>query len=329
MKWLTRLVLAAFLLAVVWLSWVVFVPIEPPATPYTITVGPSRTLSQVATSLKQEGVVRSRGVMVLLARLQGTDRRIKAGQYRFNGSISLWGILQRFAEGNPDEASATVVEGWTFRQFRNLLDQHPDVTHDTAGLSDGEILARIGASEPHPEGLFFPSTYYFTPGSSDLDIYRRAYVTMQRKLAEAWQGRNSTLPVSSPYQLLTLASLVEKETARPQDRTMIAAVFVNRLNKSMRLQTDPAVIYGMGDAYHGNITKADLRRDTPYNTYTRNGLTPTPIALPGSAALAAAAHPAASDVLYFVARGDGSSYFSQTLDQHNDAVRKYILKKGN
>ncbi|TDR81415.1 endolytic transglycosylase MltG [Paludibacterium purpuratum] len=328
-KWLIRLALLALLTALVWFSWIVFVPVEPPTSPYAMTIGPNRTLSQVANSLKQEGVIKSRDVMVLLARLQGTDRHIKAGLYRFDGTVSLWTILQRFAEGKPDEASATVVEGWTFHQFRALLDQNPDVRHDGAGLSDAEILARIGAGEQQPEGLFFPSTYYFTPGASDLELYRRAYATMQRKLAEAWQSRSGGLPVSSPYQLLTLASLVEKETARQEDRTLIAAVFVNRLTKNMRLQTDPSVIYGMGNAYRGNITKADLRRDTPYNTYTRNGLTPTPIALPGAAALKAAAHPAASDVLYFVARGDGSSYFSQTLDEHNDAVRKYILKKGN
>jgi len=321
--------LVAVLTALVWFSWVVFVPVEPPTSPYAITVGPSRTLSQVAHSLKQEGVIRSRDVMVLLARLQGTDRRIKAGLYRFQGPISLWEILQRFAAGNPDEASITVVEGWTFHQFRVAVDQSPDVQHDSTGLDDATLLAHIGASEPQAEGLFFPSTYYFTPGSSDIDLYRRAYATMQHKLLEAWQARANGLPITSPYQLLTLASLVEKETARAADRTLIAAVFVNRLNKNMRLQTDPSVIYGMGDAYRGNISKADLRRDTPYNTYTRNGLTPTPIALPGAASLLAAAHPAASDVLYFVARGDGGSYFSQTLDEHNDAVRKFILKKGN
>lgn len=329
MKWLTRGLLTALLLSLCWLSWVVFVPVDLPESPYSVSVGPNRTLAQVARGLRQEGVIRNRVVMVALARLQGADRRIKAGLYRFSGSISMWSLLQRFSSGSPDEASVTVVEGWTFRQFRAQLDQDPDVKHDTAGLSDAEVLARIGADLPSPEGLFFPSTYLFTPGASDLEILDRAYQTMQRKLTQAWSGRAADLPLTSPYQLLTLASLIEKETARAGDRPMIAAVFVNRLKKKMRLQTDPAVIYGMGARYDGRIGKADLKRDTPYNTYTRDGLTPTPIALPGEAALEAAAHPAPSAVLYFVARGDGSSHFSTTLDEHNQAVRKYILKKGN
>lgn len=329
MKWFARGLVLALLLTLGWLSWVVFVPVGLPASPYTITVGPNRTLTQVARGLRQDGVIRNRAVMVALARLQGSDRRIKAGLYRFNGAVSMWGLLQRFSEGGPDEASVTVVEGWTFRQFRVQLDRDPDVKHDTAGLSDADVLQRIGADVPDPEGLFFPSTYYFNPGTSDLEILDRAYQTMQRKLTQAWETRAAGLPLTSAYQLLTLASLIEKETARESDRPMIAAVFSNRLKKKMRLQTDPSVIYGMGSRYDGRIGKADLKRDTPYNTYTRDGLTPTPIALPGEAALQAAAHPASSAALYFVARGDGSSFFSQTLEQHNDAVRKYILKKGN
>jgi UPF0755 protein len=328
-KWLTRGLALALLLFMGWLSWVVFVPVSLPESPYNFTVGPNRTLSQVARRLKQDGAIRSRVVLVALARVQGTDRRIKAGLYRFDGAISMWSLLQRFSLGGPDEDSMTVVEGSTFHQFRVQLDQNADIRHDTAGLSDLDVLQRIGADVPNPEGMFFPSTYYFTPGTSDLDILGRAYQTMQHKLTLAWEGRSVDLPLTSPYQLLTLASLIEKETAREQDRSMVAAVFVNRLKKKMRLQTDPSVIYGMGSRYTGRIGKADLRRDTPYNTYTRDGLTPTPIALPGQASLAAAAHPALSDALYFVARGDGSSYFSATLDEHNDAVRKFILKKGH
>jgi len=300
-----------------------------PTSPYNITVGPNRTLSQVARGLSEERVIRSRLVLVALARLQGVDRRIKAGLYRFDGSASLWQILQRFASGRPDEASATVVEGWTFQQLRQLLGQNPDLYHLTRDWSDQRILQTIGASQTQAEGLFFPSTYYFTPGSSDIELFRRAYLTMQQHLDLAWQNRSANLPLSSPYQLLTLASLIEKETARAQDRNLVAAVFVNRLKIKMRLQTDPAVIYGMGDLYDGRIGRANLRRDTPYNTYTRAGLTPTPIALPGEAALQAAAHPAASKVLYFVARGDGGSYFSETLQQHDDAVRKFILDKAH
>lgn len=329
MKWLIRLLLAALLLSMSWLAWVVWVPVDLPSTPYNLTVGPNRTLSQVARGLKQSGLIRNRLVMVVLARLDGTERNIKTGLYRFDAPVSMWSILQRLRDGQPDEASATVIEGWTFRQFRALLDRSPDLQHQTSGWSDSQILAAVGADVPYAEGLFFPSTYYFTPGSSDLEIYRRAYQTMQHQLDQAWQSRSADLPLTSPYQLLTLASLIEKETSREQDRDMVAAVFVNRLKQPMRLQTDPSVIYGMGAAYNGRISKADLRRDTPYNTYTRDGLTPTPISLPGEASLNAAAHPAASKALYFVARGDGSSYFSETLSEHNGAVRKFILKKGN
>jgi len=328
MKWLFRLFLLLVLLVISWFAWIVWVPVDLPSTPYNLTIGANRTLSQVARGLKQSGMVRSRSVMIFLARLNGSERKIKAGLYRFDASVSMWDILQRLRQGQPDQASAMVIEGWTFHQFRALLDRSPDVQHQTRGWSDSQILASVGADVPRAEGMFFPSTYYFTPGSSDLDIYRRAYQTMQRQLEQAWQNRRADLPLTSPYQLLILASLIEKETASSQDRGLVAAVFVNRLKQKMRLQTDPSVIYGMGDAYSGHIGKADLKRDTPYNTYTRDGLTPTPIALPGSASLNAAAHPSNSNALYFVARGDGRSYFSETLAEHNGAVRKFILKKG-
>jgi UPF0755 protein len=329
MKWLIRLLLAALLLFFSWLAWVVWVPVDLPSASYSLTVGPNRTLSQVVRGLKQAGLIKNRTVMIVLARLDGTERNIKTGLYRFDAPVSMWAILARLRAGQPDEASVTVIEGWNFHQFRALLDRSPDLQHQTRDWSDSQILTALSADLPNPEGLFFPSTYYFTPGSSDLEVFRRAYQTMQQQLDVAWQGRSLILPLTSPYQLLILASLVEKETARDQDREMVSAVFVNRLKQPMRLQTDPSVIYGMGDAYKGHISKADLKRDTPYNTYTRDGLTPTPIALPGTASLQAAAHPAASRALYFVARGDGSSYFSETLAEHNGAVRKYILKKGN
>jgi UPF0755 protein len=329
MKSIGRLLALALVVAVAWLVWVIAVPVELPHTPYNITVGPNRTLAQVSRALEDEGVIRNRRVMVVLARLGGYDRRLKAGLYRFNGPVSLWTILQRFAQGRPDEASVTVIEGWTFRQFREVVDQDPDLQHVTAGWSDAQILSEIGASETQAEGLFFPSTYYFNPESTDLELYQRAYRTMRQHVDAAWQQRVAGDALKSPYELLVLASLIEKETSRDEDRPLVAAVFRNRLQSGMRLQTDPSVIYGMGAAYRGRIGKADLRRDTPYNTYTRNGLTPTPISLPGKASLQAAAQPADSKVLYFVASGDGRSQFSETLQQHNSAVRKFILKKAN
>ncbi|WP_028535218.1 endolytic transglycosylase MltG [Paludibacterium yongneupense] len=329
MKSIGRILALAVVAAVAWLIWVVAVPVELPRTPYGITVGPNRTLGQVSRSLEDEGVIRNRRVMIVLARLGGYDRRLKAGLYRFNGPASLWDILQRFAQGRPDEASVTVIEGWTFRQLRAQLDQNPDLQHVTAGWSDAQILSEIGATETQAEGLFFPSTYYFNPESTDLALYQRAYRTMREHVDAAWQQRVAGDGLKSPYELLILASLIEKETSRDEDRPLVAAVFRNRLKSGMRLQTDPSVIYGMGEAYRGKIGKADLRRDTPYNTYTRSGLTPTPISLPGKASLQAAARPALSDVLYFVASGDGRSQFSATLQQHNSAVRKFILKKAN
>ncbi|HJU50176.1 MAG TPA: endolytic transglycosylase MltG, partial [Pseudogulbenkiania sp.] len=282
-----------------------------------------------ARALDQDGMIRNRWVMVALMRISGTDRKVKAGLYEFSRPVAMWEVLRRFAQGNPDQASVTAIEGWTFRQFRQALASEPDLQHVTANWSDAQILHEIGAGETHPEGLFFPSTYFYVPGSSDLEVYRRAYRTMQQQLESIWLARRPDLPYTSPYELLTMASLVEKETSRDSDRAQVAAVFVNRLKIGMRLQTDPAVIYGMGASYQGNIGKAGLRRDTPYNTYTRSGLTPTPIALPGRAALDAAAHPADTRALYFVARGDGTTQFSETLDEHNGAVRQFILKKGS
>lgn len=311
-----------------WFAWIVAWPVDLPSKPYNLTVGPNRTMGQLARSLEREGIIRERTVMVALARAIGVERHLKPGLYALNKPTAMWEILQRLAQGKPDLSSVTVVEGATFRQFRKQVDQAEDVQHTTTGLTDVQLLAAIGVSEPHSEGLFFPSTYFYPPGSSDIDVYRHAYRTMQQELTAAWNKRTAELPYQTPYELLTMASLVEKETARAGDRTLVAAVFANRLKVGMRLQTDPSVIYGMGDEYAGNISKNDLRRDTPYNTYTRNGLPPTPIALPGHASLLAAAHPAQSRALYFVARGDGSSQFSETLEQHNEAVRKYILKKG-
>ncbi|OHX12949.1 endolytic transglycosylase MltG [Chromobacterium sphagni] len=328
MKKLSGFLLLILLCAAGWLGWAALLPVKLPDAGYKLLVGPNRTMKQIAHTLEQDGAIRNRQLMVALARLSGSDRKIKAGLYRFQGSQNMLDVLQRLVQGHPDEASLTAIEGWTFRQLRQALDRNPDVRHDAQKLGDAALMQRLGMPGASPEGLFFPSTYLFTPGMSDLDIYHQAFEVMQQQLNAAWAARKADLPYSTPYELLTMASLIEKETSSDADRAMVASVFVNRLKKGMRLQTDPSVIYGMGERYRGNIGKADLRRDTPYNTYTRAGLTPTPIALPGKAALYAAAQPDDSDALYFVARGDGSSQFSSTLEQHNQAVRKYILKKG-
>ena len=322
-----RSLLALIVLITLYLAWVVFVPVSLPSSPYKVNVAQSRTMGQLARSLDRDGAIRNATVMIALSRLSGSDRKLKTGVYQFNEATSLWQYLERFRDAHPDQGGVTVIEGWTLRQFRTAL-RAEDLRHDTANWDDARLLAELGLSYPQAEGLFFPSTYFYAPGSSDLDILRRAHDTLTQHLDEAWQARDPDLPYQTPYQLLIMASLIEKETSREADRAMVASVFVNRLRIGMRLQTDPAVIYGMGDRYQGRIGKEGLRRDTPYNTYTRAGLTPTPIALVGRASLDAAAHPAKSKALYFVARGDGSTEFSESLDQHNAAVRKYILKKG-
>lgn len=261
--------------------------------------------------------------LALLGRLTGHDRTIKAGAYEVGAGVTAWQLLEKLTAGDVTQADIVIVEGKTFRDMRARIDAHPDLRHDTRGLSDEEILRRIGASASHPEGRFFPDTYLFARQSSDLAIYRRAYQAMERRLISAWEARDPAVPYRRIDEALTLASIIEKETGRDADRGKVASVFVNRLRKGMLLQTDPTVIYGLGERFDGNLRKIDLQTDTPYNTYTRSGLPPTPIALPGMASILAALQPPSTDLYYFVARGDGSSAFSQTLDEHNRAVNKY------
>ncbi len=302
-------------------------PLELPAQPYSFSLNQGASLKSAARQFQQSGLIPSDQAFVLLARMLGKTTQIKAGNYELEAPISMLGLLDMLVKGQVSQGDISIIEGWTFRDFRAAVLSNPALRHDSANLTEAEILQRIGASEKLAEGLFFPDTYYFANGSSDLVIYRRAYQTMQRHLQEAWQARDTDLPLESPYQALTLASIVEKETGQARDRDMIAGVFINRLRKGMRLQTDPSVIYGIGEKFDGNLRKRDLQTDTPYNTYTRAGLTPTPIALPGLASLHATLHPAHTNALYFVARGDGTSEFSSTLEKHNRAVEHYQLHR--
>ena len=262
-------------------------------------------------------------VLVLLSRLLKVDASIKAGSYEVAKGESLLDLLRKLTRGDVTLSEIAFIEGWTFRQMRQRLDAHPDLKHDSRNMADAEIMREIGADGVLPEGWFFPDTYLFAKKSRDVEILARAYRAMQRHLAGEWEGRMPGLPFASPYQALILASIVEKETGREEDRPMVAAVFINRLKRGMLLQTDPTVIYGLGERFDGNLRKRDLLADTPYNTYTRAGLPPTPIAMPGLASLKAVLQPAQSPALYFVARGDGSSHFSQTLDEHNNAVNRF------
>ncbi len=302
-------------------------PLPMDAPVVRIRVERGMGLDAIAAQARAQGVGLPGLALKAAARLRGDARAIKAGVYQLNAPQTLRELLDRMARGDVVMAEVTIVEGWTWRQMRLAIDRHPELSHDTAGQDDRELLVRIGAKQPHPEGLFFPSTYRFSPGSSDLDIYRQSYQRQESTLAELWQERQPGLPLGDPYQALVLASIVEKETGRAEDRARVAAVFVNRLRLGMRLQSDPTTIYGLGSGFDGNLRKRDLLEDTAYNTYTRAGLPPTPIALPGRASIAATLNPVQTRALYFVARGDGSSEFSDSLDAHNRAVARYQLRR--
>jgi len=280
-------------------------------------------LRSAASQMERAGVLLHSDLFVIMGRLLGESGNIKPGIYEIHSPLTPYQLLRKITEGDVTQLAVTFVEGWTFKQMRKSLDEHPGVKHDSRELSEAEILKRLGSKAASPEGLFFPDTYHFDSDSSDLLVLRRAYRLMQSHLDAQWTTRAPDLPFTAPYEALILASIVEKETGQPDDRPLVAAVFVNRLRKGMLLQADPTVIYGMGEAFDGNIRKRDLTTDTPYNTYTRTGLPPTPIAMPGLASLAATLNPPASDVLFFVARGDGSSHFSRTLGEHERAVTKY------
>ena len=276
-----------------------------------------------AQSLNAGGVQVAPWLISGVGRAAGLSTAIKAGSYEFDRGISLWALLRKLARGETSQGEILFVEGISFAELRARLNAQPDLIHVTQPLTDQAIMARLGVPDRKPEGWFFPDTYRFDKRSEDVDVLARAMAAMQKQLDTVWQGRDANLPLKTPYELLILASIVEKETGTAADRSQIAGVFINRLRKGMRLQTDPTVIYGLGTRFDGNLRKGDLQRDTPHNTYTRHGLPPTPICMPGLAALQAAAHPAATDALYFVARGDGSSHFSATLETHNQAVNQY------
>jgi len=275
-------------------------------------------------------LIEQRGIRVgnsmywrLLARELGVAGKLHAGEYALTPGLTQAELLRKMAAGDFVQHHFTIVEGWTFKQLRLALAQDTGLQHALAAVDDEEIMLRLGAPGALVEGWFLPETYNYVKGMSDFDVLHRANDAMHKLLDTLWIGHPPDFVLDSPYQLLTLASIVEKETARPEERPLIASVFLHRLRIGMRLQTDPAVIYGLGAQYDGRIHSRDLDTDTPYNTYTRDGLPPTPIALPGKAALEAVMHPAATDALYFVARGDGTHEFSATLDAHNQAVARY------
>lgn len=287
-------------------------------------------IRMVARQLVDEHILSEPWSFIVMARLTGRASQLKAGNYLLDRDLTPYRLFEMLSNGDVTQIGVTFIEGWTFRQMRDELNRNEGIKHLGMAMADSEILQRIGATETHPEGLFFPDTYYFASGMSDIDILKRAYQAMHGKFAQAWEARAPGLPYANPYEALIMASIVEKETGKAEERPLIAGVFLNRLKLGMRLQTDPTVIYGLGESFDGNIHKRDLLADTPYNTYTRAGLPPTPIANPGMGAIEAALHPdLRSGYLYFVGKGDGSHVFSRNLMEHNRAVARYQLGKSS
>lgn len=299
-------------------------PLSLRTSPLDFRVVSGSSLRAAITQIQGAGVEVEPTLLALLAKAKRAETSIKAGSYAINQGITPLQLLDKLLQGKVSLGQLTLVEGWTIRQWRDKINSSNELTHETRELTDRQIAEQIGLKSESLEGWLFPDTYLFDKHSSDLDVFARAARIMQNKLQSEWASRDEGLPYKTPHDALVMASIVEKETGLNADRSMVAAVFVNRLRKGMLLQTDPTVIYGLGENYDGRLRKRDLQTDTPYNTYTRTGLPPTPIAMPGLSSLQAAMHPAKSNALYFVAKGDGGSEFSHTLDDHNRAVNKYI-----
>ncbi len=327
-KWLT---LAAVLLGILY-GAIFLLPIVPnqsntvDGTSYRVKINPNSGLTSIADQLSGQGLAVNSVSLHLGARSLWVASKLKPGTYLLPNGASLGNVLLQIARGDRVKESIAIIPGVTIWQLRSLMDSQSAMIHRTKGMSNKELLQQLNLNYSSDEGLFLPDTYVFDPDELDLNIYRRAAQAMQKQLLQIWEQRDSGLPLKTPYELLILASIVEKETGRLSDRNLVSAVFINRLNKGMPLQTDPTVIYGIGPKFDGNLKKADLRRDTPYNTYMNKGLPPTPIAMPSKESILAAAHPAKSNALFFVAKGDGSSHFSQNLKEHEAAVDRYQRK---
>ena len=326
---LSLILVGVAVLGILWVEYQQFLrtPVALDDDQGLIEIAPGTTLFALAERLTAEGVIDDPYFFAALAYQKGLQDQLKVGEYDISADARPLDLLERFASGRSIQYPVTLIEGRTFDEAVAGLADHPALQHELLGLPTAEIMERVGIDAAHPEGWLFPDTYLVMRGSSDVELLRRAHQRMRSVLAEEWEQRAEGLPIETPYEALILASIIEKETGVAEERPAIAGVFVRRLQRGMRLQTDPTVIYGMGDAYDGNIRRSDLREETPYNTYVIDGLPPTPIALPGREAIHAALHPADGDTLYFVAKGDGSHYFSATLEEHNCAVRHYQLNQ--
>ena len=303
-------------------------PLAIGAEPVVVEVLPGQSLTAVARDLASRGLLTHPRLLALYGRFTGADSRLHAGEFALQPGTTPQGLLRAFVSGTVVQHSVTVVEGWTFRDLRKALAAAPTLEHTTRGLQDDAVMRLLGEVGMNPEGLFFPDTYLFGKGTRDIDLLRQSRDRMRKELAAAWASRQENLPLKDEYEVLILASIIERETGHPEERARIAGVFVERLRRGMRLQTDPTIIYGLGASFDGNLRRADLERDGPYNTYTRDGLPPTPIALPGAASLRAAVQPEVRGELFFVATGEGEGRhaFSKTLAEHEAAVRQYLVR---
>lgn len=314
--------------AVIWHSLIYTPLLHGQQKSISVKVLPGTGIHALARKLHEAGLIHHPRLFILLAKLTGDAPKMKAGEYQITPKMTAPDLLANIVAGKVMQRSITFIEGWTFRQMRQLLDENTHIKHTITYLSGAQIMATLGHPEQqYPEGLFFPDTYFFTWGSSDIDVLKQAYDKMQTILQQQWQQRSNDLPYKNAYQALIVASLIEKETALPQERRLISGVIVRRLKKRMRLQVDPTVLYGLGRPYGSVITEGDLALYTPYNTYQRYGLPPTPIDMPSEASIIAALHPSPGDALYYVSRGDGSHEFSATYQEHRKAVEKYLQRE--
>jgi UPF0755 protein len=328
-KFVKYLLVLSFIAALglsAWFYYYAKTPLKLLPEAQEITIKPNSGLKSISNQLVDQKVIPNALPFVILVRILGKETYLQAGEYTLIKNISPYQLILSLNHGKSTQGSITFIEGKSFKQMRAKLAKNDSVKSTINNLSDVEVMRIVGRGEKHAEGLFFPDTFYFDRNTTDIVLLKRSYEIMQSKLTMAWANRSAGLPYKDSYEALIMASIIEKETGKNSERPMIAGVFLNRLRIGMRLQTDPTVIYGMGDNYHGNIRKKDLQADTPYNTYTRDGLPPTPIAMPGLASIEAALHPEKTKALYFVGRGDGSHEFTSSLVEHNRAVAKYQLK---
>jgi len=332
-KFIKRLFVWGFLAAILIVAILVFQllrfqhgNIALPQQSSSFLIKSGSNIKSIAQDLSMQQIIDDPWLFILLAKVKGVETRVRAGEYQIDVEMTPDDLLDKFTQGSSIQYSFTIIEGWSFRQMFAAIEDDPIIEHTLGGKTNQEIMNLLGYPDQHPEGLFFPDTYRFPKGTRDVDFLRRAYQVMQKHLTREWNQRDSGLPLNSSYEALILASIIEKETGAGFERPLIGGVFIQRLKKNMRLQTDPTIIYGLGENFDGNIRFRDLKKDTPYNTYLHAGLTPTPIALPGIEAIRAALHPTKTEALYFVSKGDGTHQFSATLEEHNAAVKRYQLK---